>query len=225
MNDELTLQMDTLLPLRDVVFMTLRDAILQGRLKPGDRLMEIQLSNQLGVSRTPIREAIRMLEHEGLAITIPRKGAQVAKMSEKDMEDVLEIRDVLDELAVSKACDRITDEEIEELRRANEAFERAIKKGDTNEIANADVLFHDVIYRATGNTKLENILSNLREQMYRYRLEYIKDNTVYRQLVEEHCCLLDGLERKDKDYVLKVMHKHLTNQIDAVSKIIRQNNA
>lgn len=98
MSEELQLDMDSYLPLRDVVFNTLRNAILRGDLKPGERLMEMHLANKLGVSRTPIREAIRMLEQEGLAVTIPRKGAQVAKMTEKDLQDVLEIRDALDEL-------------------------------------------------------------------------------------------------------------------------------
>ena len=87
------------LPLRDVVFNTLRQAILRGELKPGERLMEIRLANQLGVSRTPIREAIRMLELEGLVIMIPRKGAQVAQITEKDLNDVLEVRLGLEELA------------------------------------------------------------------------------------------------------------------------------
>ena len=95
MTDNLELQMDAYLPLRDVVFQTLRGAILKGDLKPGERLMELQLASKLGVSRTPIREAIRMLEQEGLAVTIPRKGAEVAKMTEKDMEDVLQMMIVL----------------------------------------------------------------------------------------------------------------------------------
>ena len=95
------------LPLRDVVFNTLRQAILRGELKPGERLMEIRLANQLGVSRTPIREAIRMLELEGLVIMIPRKGAQVAQITEKDLNDVLEVRLGLEELATRFACERI----------------------------------------------------------------------------------------------------------------------
>ena len=99
MTEDLTLNMDAYLPLRDVVFNTLREAILKGELKPGERLMELQLAAKLGVSRTPIREAIRMLEQEGLAVTIPRKGAEVAKMTEKDMEDVLQIREALDRLS------------------------------------------------------------------------------------------------------------------------------
>ncbi len=78
--ENLELKSDVYLPLRDVVFHTLREAILKGDLKPGERLMELQLAEKLGVSRTPIREAIRMLQQEGLAVTIPRKGAEVAKM-------------------------------------------------------------------------------------------------------------------------------------------------
>ena len=104
--NELDLQMEDYqyLPLRDVVFRTLRQAILRGELKPGERLMEIRLANQLGVSRTPIREAIRMLELDGLVIMVPRKGAQVAQITEKDLNDVLEVRLGLEELAVKLAC-------------------------------------------------------------------------------------------------------------------------
>ena len=87
MADKLEIRMDEYLPLRDVVFNTLRQAILKGELKPGERLMEIQLAQKLGVSRTPIREAIRKLELEGLVIMIPRKGAEVAHITEKDMRD------------------------------------------------------------------------------------------------------------------------------------------
>ena len=102
--NELDLQMEDYqyLPLRDVVFRTLRQAILRGELKPGERLMEIRLANQLGVSRTPIREAIRMLELDGLVIMVPRKGAQVAQITEKDLNDVLEVRLGLEELAVKQ---------------------------------------------------------------------------------------------------------------------------
>ena len=112
MTEDLKLNMDAFLPLRDVVFNTLREAILKGDLKPGERLMELQLAAQLGVSRTPIREAIRMLEQEGLAVTVPRKGAEVAKMTLKGMEDVLEIREALDILACQLACERITEEQL-----------------------------------------------------------------------------------------------------------------
>ena len=128
--DDLELNMNAYLPLRDVVFNTLREAILKGELKPGERLMELQLAERMGVSRTPIREAIRMLEQEGLAVTIPRKGAEVARMTEKDMEDVLEIRAALDELAVQLACDEITEEQVKNLKVAMRGFEESIRTGD-----------------------------------------------------------------------------------------------
>ncbi len=130
MPEDLKLNMNAYLPLRDVVFQTLREAILKGDLRPGERLMELQLAAKLGVSRTPIREAIRMLEQEGLAVTIPRKGAEVARMTEKNMEDVLQIREALDELAVQVACDKMTDQQLENLTLAMKNFENAIQAGD-----------------------------------------------------------------------------------------------
>ena len=154
MAKNLELNMDAYLPLRDVVFQTLRTAILKGDLKPGERLMELQLASKLGVSRTPIREAIRMLEQEGLARTIPRKGAEVAGMTEKDMEDVLQIRCVLEELAARLSCQNITDEEMRELKIAMVAFEEKTREGNVVELAKADVTFHDIIYRAADNPKL-----------------------------------------------------------------------
>ena len=96
MLDMLQQNMDEYLPLRDVVFNTLRQAILTGELKPGERLMEIHLADRLGVSRTPIREAMRKLELEGLVVMIPRKGAQVARITEKNLKDVLEVRRALE---------------------------------------------------------------------------------------------------------------------------------
>lgn len=118
------------LPLRDVVFYTLRQAILKGELEPGERLMEMQLAEQLGVSRTPIREAIRKLELEGLVLMIPRRGAIVAKITEKDLKDVLEVRASLERLSTKLACERMEEETIEELREAQEAFKAALRGDD-----------------------------------------------------------------------------------------------
>ena len=122
MQDSFQVKMDEFLPLRDVVFNTLRQAILTGELKPGERLMEIHLANKLGVSRTPIREAIRKLELEGLVTMIPRRGAEVAQITEKSMNDVLEVRQAMDALCVQLACDRITEEELAALKKACESF-------------------------------------------------------------------------------------------------------
>ena len=137
--------MNEFLPLRDVVFNTLRKAILTGELKPGERLMEIHLANKLGVSRTPIREAIRKLELEGLVIMIPRRGAEVAQITEKSLKDVLEVRRALDALCAELACDRISDEGMEKLKQACDKFEYATSTEDAATIAAADVALHDII--------------------------------------------------------------------------------
>ena len=222
MNDQLELNMDAYLPLRDVVFNTLREAILRGDLVPGERLMELQLASKLGVSRTPIREAIRMLEQEGLAITIPRKGAIVAGMTEKDMQDVLEIREALEELSVQVACDKITAEEIEKLQKNMKNFEHSLKSGDLKKMAQADVEFHDVIYQATDNPKLISMLNNLREQMYRYRVEYLKNPENHEQLLKEHEAIYKGIVEKDKAVVTEMIRKHISNQVAVVKHMIRE---
>jgi len=221
MTDNLTLNMDAYLPLRDVVFNTLREAILKGELKPGERLMELQLAAKLGVSRTPIREAIRMLEQEGLAVTIPRRGAEVARMTEKDMQDVLQVREALDELAASIACECITNEELDDLKQAMEGFEQAVRTKDIKRIADTDMVFHDIIYQATRNPKLVNILNNLREQMYRYRVEYLKDERNYPVLLKEHQEILQGFQEKNKDLVTDSMRRHVENQAAVVKTMIQ----
>ena len=221
MAKNLELNMDAYLPLRDVVFQTLRTAILKGDLKPGERLMELQLASKLGVSRTPIREAIRMLEQEGLARTIPRKGAEVAGMTEKDMENVLQIRCVLEELAARLSCQNITDEEMRELKIAMVAFEEKTREGNVVELAKADVTFHDIIYRAADNPKLLVLLNNLREQMYRYRTEYMKDDRIHPVLIREHKEMVKALESRDQELVAREVRQHLRNQEEVMKKIIR----
>ncbi len=222
MTDNLELQVDAYLPLRDVVFQTLRGAILRGDLQPGERLMELQLASKLGVSRTPIREAIRMLEQEGLAITIPRKGAEVARMTEKDVDDVLQIRCALEELAVTLACKNISQDEMDKLRAAADRFREITETStDIPAIAETDESFHDVIYNASENPKLLNMLNNLREQMYRYRVEYLKDPSVYPRLIDEHECLYEAIKAKDETEASAIIRKHLQNQTEGVKKIIR----
>ena len=115
--------MNSYLPLRDIVFHTLRQAILMGDLEPGERLLEVSLAEKLGVSRTPVREAIRKLELEGLVLMMPRRGAEVAKISEKNLRDVLEVRRGLEELSMELAVLRMEDDKLEELEEILEELE------------------------------------------------------------------------------------------------------
>lgn len=220
MEDYMMANMDAFLPLRDVVFKTLRQAILIGELRPGERLMEIHLAEKLGVSRTPIREAIRQLELEGLVTMAPRRGAQVAHMTKKGMSEVLEVRVALEELAVSLACERITDEEIEALKEACAAFEKAIESSDTRQITAADVAFHDIILSAGKNIRLSQLVNNLSEQMYRYRFEYIKDNTGWNSLIAEHRMITDAIIKKDEKLSVQAIRVHIKNQENSILRLI-----
>ena len=217
---DIKLEQDDFQPLRNVVFNTLRDAILRGDLQPGERLMEIHLAKNLGVSRTPVREAISMLEQEGLAVTYPRRGAQVAKMTVKDLDDVLEIREVLDTLAASLACRNMSDEDIDRLETACKAFEKATKGDDIREVVRTDEAFHNVIYEESNNPRLRTILLNLKGQMYRFRFEYVKDKSNYPFLIKEHGDILAALKDRDEEEVIKHTKEHLVNQMDSVRQVI-----
>ena len=224
MGNNFEVKMNEYLPLRDVVFNTLRQAILKGELAPGERLMEIQLAQKLGVSRTPIREAIRKLELEGLVLMIPRRGAEVARISEKSLKDVLEVRLGLEELAVRIACQRITEEELEELEQAVKEFEEAMKRDDLGALAAADVKVHEVIYGSTHNKRLVQIISNIREQMYRYRVEYLKDVESRKTLVEEHYAVYRALKARNQQQAVKDICIHIVNQQDAILRSLEQMN-
>lgn len=220
----LQVKMDEFLPLRDVVFNTLRKAILTGELKPGERLMEIHLANRLGVSRTPIREAIRKLELEGLVKMIPRRGAEVAQITEKSLKDVLEVRRALDALCAELACGRITEAEEAQLATACEEFEKATKTKDATVIAMADVALHDIIVAATGNQRLVQLVNNLAEQMYRYRFEYIKDESQHERLIEEHRMIYESIVKKDSAAAAEAAKVHIDNQEKSIMRQIYLDN-
>lgn len=209
------------IPLRDVVFNTLRQAILIGELKPGERLMEIHLADKLGVSRTPVREAIRRLELEGLVTMIPRRGAEVAQITEKSMSDVLEVRRTLDALCAELACDRITEDSLAALKKACDHFEQCVDTRNAKDIAQADVSLHDIIVQATGNQRLIQMVHNLSEQMYRYRFEYIKDSSQHETLVKEHRIIYQSIVDKDRETAAAAAKLHIDNQKKAIIRQIR----
>ena len=153
---------------------------------------------------------------------IPRKGAEVAHITEKDMRDVLEVRAALEELAATLACRNVTPERIEELKMANKRFEAAIMNGDAMQIAQTDESFHEIIYNSTKNQKLVQILNNLREQMYRYRLEYVKDARAHSILISEHNDIIDKLSKKDEENTKIVIRQHITNQEKGIIRLLNK---
>ena len=220
--NEFHVDMNEYLPLRDVVFKTLRQAILTGELQPGERLMEITLANRLGVSRTPVREAIHKLEQEGLVIMMPRRGAQVAQITKKDLIEVLEVRLGLEEMAVRFACERMTDEQLTELCQAADEFSAAIERNDLTALAQADEKFHSLICRATGNDCLCGITNNLREQMYRYRIEHLKNHDARKNLDGEHKAICAALEKRNAEEAQAILYSHIENQQQSIIQMLKE---
>ena len=153
---------------------------------------------------------------------IPRKGAEVAKISEKSLKDVLEVRRSLEELAIELACQRMTDSDLMEMERAGKAFKDAVDNGNAMEISETDEAYHDVIYNCTRNMRLVQILNNLREQMYRFRLEYIKDEDKRQILLIEHEKILRALRNRHVAEAKAAVREHIDNQEITVLKNIKE---
>lgn len=196
-------------PLGDIVFEFLRDAILTGKLKPGERLMEIALAERLGVSRTPVREAMKKLEQENFIEMIPRKGAYVADINAKDMLDVLEIRALLEGFASSLAATRMSDKEVKDLERLADKFERAIVQEDKEALIETDNMFHDLIYRSTRNNKLTEIIKGLQDQFHRFRIIYFSEFDDYATILEGHKRILKAIKAQDSQLAKELAEDHI----------------
>lgn len=214
--------LDSYKPLRDLVLEAIREAIIDGTLKPRERLMEIQLAEELGVSRTPIREALRKLELEGFIVMVPRKGAYVADISVKDITDVFEIRAALEGLAAVLAAERITNEELEEMERLLAEKAEAISKGDLERLVEADTKFHEAIYKASRNEKLAAIINNLREQIQRYRATSLAHPGRMQHSLEEHRSIVEAIQSRDINLARQVAQDHIENAENSTLEAINK---
>lgn len=222
-NGFLTIDMDTYKPLREIVFTTMREAIINGDFKPGQRLMEVQLAEQMGVSRTPVREAIRKLELEGLVVMVPRKGAYVAGLSSEDVREVVEIRCVLEGLAAKLAAQKAASDDISKLESIIDNFEIAVKNKNVADLISYDSDFHEVIYRTAKNGKLIQMINGLREQVQRFRVAYFTQINNVDKLLIEHRNLLDAIINRDSELARQVAEKHINTTEQLIAKIEEKN--
>ena len=216
----LVLNPDSCKSLREIVFETIRSAIVHGELKPGERLMEVQLAEELGVSRTPVRESIRKLELEGLVKMVPRKGAYVTPMSVTDLVEMMEIRGALEGLVARLAANYATPEEIDALRESNDGFENAISNGDYDGIIDYDISFHEILYKACGNSRLRSMIHSLREQMLRMRVEYVHNVTDMHPLRGQHRAIIDGIAKGDPDAAEAAAKAHIATTKDDMVAVL-----
>jgi len=202
------LDLNSYRPLREIVFETLREAIIKGLLKPGERLMEVQIAEELGVSRTPVREAIRKLELEGFLVMVARKGAYVADISVKDITDIFEVRAALEGLAAGLAAERITEEELEQLERALVQISEATTS-DLNSVVQSDTSFHELIYRASRNQRLQQIVIHLQEQIQRFRTVSLSQPGRTRFFIEEHRKIVEAISERNSELASLLAREHI----------------
>lgn len=201
--------LDQYKPLRDVVFESLRDAILKSVLKPGERLMEIQLAEELGVSRTPIREAIRKLEQEGFVVIIPRKGAYVSEISLKDLNDVYEIRAALEGLAASLAAERATRDEIDQMEMCLVRETGLLDCDNYLATVESDIELHNLIYKAARNERLYSTLNNLLEQIYRARVASTALPGRKKKSLDFHRRIVESISEHDEEQAQRIAREHI----------------
>ncbi|MBZ4688227.1 MAG: hypothetical protein PWQ96_872 [Clostridia bacterium] len=217
------LKLNSYKPLREIVFETLRTAIIDGTLQPGERLMEVQLAEDLGVSRTPVREAIRKLELEGFVVMVPRKGAYVSSLSLKDITDVFEIRASLEALAAGLAAERISPEELEKLERLLVQEAESSNNDDLDAIIKFDTEIHEVIYTASRNHKLVNIINNLREQIQRYRSTSLTYPGRMKIALDEHKKIVEAISARDVNNARKLAQKHIESAENSLIELLSNN--
>jgi len=204
----LPIKLDNYKPLREIVFETMREAIIQGSLEPGERLMEIQLAEEMGVSRTPVREAIRKLELEGFVVMVPRKGAYVAGISVKDIVDVFEVRAALEALAGGLAAERATTDELDEMERASLYIYEA-EDGLIDNIVERDSDFHDLIYKSSRNQRLIQIITLLKEQIQRFRTTSLSQPGRIKHAVDEHKGIIEAISEHNVEMASLLAREHI----------------
>lgn len=212
--------LDNYKPLREIVFESLRDAIISAILKPGERLMEIQLAEEMGVSRTPVREAIRKLELEGFVVMVPRKGAYVAGISTKDIADVFELRAALEGLAAGLAAERITEEELELLERCLVKVSESVKNNDLEKLIELDTEFHDTLFKASRNERLVQIVSNLREQIQRFRTASLSTPGRMQFALQEHKKIVEAVSDRNVELAQALAKEHIENAENSMLDVL-----
>jgi DNA-binding GntR family transcriptional regulator len=196
--------------LRTKIYKQLKNDILNGVYKPGESLIEMKLAKEMGVSRTPVREAIRQLELEGLVSSIPNKGVIVEGITEEDVEDIYTIRKMIEGLAARWAAEKITDEQLEELREILDLMEFYTGKKDIDKVSEMDTRLHDVIFRACKSRPLESVLTNYHHFIKRARLVSMKSEGRALASLREHQEIYEALKNRDGDAAEKAMIKHIS---------------
>ena len=204
--------------LRGRVFQKLREDILSGKYKEHEELKEVAIGEELGVSRTPVREAFRQLELEGLLQIVPNKGAYVTSITAKDVKDIYMIRSLLEGLCARLATEKITKEQMEEMEENIYLAEFHAQKGHLDQMAELDNRFHDILYEACDSKMLEHALKDYHQYVLRVRQKTLATNTRGRASNDEHRQIMEAIKAGDAAKAEQLANRHMINAYDNMVK-------
>ena len=199
--------------LRGKVYDRIREDILNGVYKEQDELKEATLGEKMGVSRTPVREALRQLELEGLVEIIPNKGARVTGITKKDIDDIYQIRYLLEGLSARWATEHVTEEQIDKMEETLYLTEFHAKKGNYTQVYDLDSQFHELMYEASGSKMLNHILSDFHMYVTRIRKTSLASDNRSKNSTDEHRAILDAIKERNADKAEECAHNHVLSTI------------
>jgi len=195
--------------LREEVYDSLKKSILHGKLKAGQRLIEENLAHQIGISRTPVREAFHKLERDDLVTRLPKGGFAVREFTKEDVEEIFGIRSALESYAAYLATFHIPPDRISILEKKIEESERALENGDDEKVVQLHTEFHDLLYKSCKSKKLTEMINNFRDYFYRYRSALLHTKEGFTYSLESHRQMLEAMRNKNARLVEKLVRKHL----------------
>jgi DNA-binding GntR family transcriptional regulator len=207
--------------LRDIALDSIREAIIGGDLKPGDHLKERDLAAAMGISTTPIKEALRILSHEGLVETLPRKGTYVSEMVDTSIEEVLMLKANLEGLTARLAASKITDKEITELEKQVELMENLSKQKDTERLTVENGRFHTLIRTFARNPFINQMLQNVITFDSAFRRRALKYSIEVEEGFSEHKMVFEAIKGRDPELAEIQMKKHIMRTAENVLKKLK----
>jgi len=210
------------MPLWERIYRRLRGAIQRGEFDPGTRLVEQRLAEELGVSRTPVREALYRLEREGLVTKVPHKGIVVREQDPEELKEVLELRGLLEGYAAALAAKKGDEELFDELEEILKRSEEALEKNDIDELVKLNTQFHETLYRRCGNHKLLELIKDLRDQFFRFRTSILRIKGMPRVSIEDHYKMLELMRKGESQAVEKLVREHIGRGKERLLREIRR---
>jgi len=208
--------------LREEVYESLKKSILHGKLKAGQRLIEETLAHQIGISRTPVREAFHKLERDDLVTRLPKGGFAVREFTKEDVEEIFGIRTALESYAAYLATQHIGPEKVSVLEKKIQESEKALENGDDEKVVQLHTEFHDLLYKSCKSNKLIEMINNFRDYFYRYRPALLRTEKNIRDSIEDHRQMLEAMKKKNPRLVERLVRNHLRKGMEIILKEINR---